>query len=111
MLPFLLYSSCAIVTGFHMYTLLSFSLQGAPFNPLEVISLLGSVGLLIAAYISLYRPAAGARVALIAALVIWVFYAPAIATSVRKRFTAAPAVVSGLIPRSEVNQRLLRQPR
>jgi len=94
-----------------MYTLVSFSLQGAPFNPLEVISLLGSVGLLIAAYISLYRPAAGARVALIAALVIWVFYAPAIATSVRKRLATAPAVVSAVVARSEANQHLQPQSR
>lgn len=104
MLPFVLYSSCAIVTGFHLFTLLSLSLQGAPINPLEVISLLGSVGLLIAAYISLYRPGAAARVALLAALVIWVFYAPAIGSSIRKRFASHPALVSAVAARPDHNQ-------
>ena len=93
MLPFILYLVTAIVTGVHLWSLLSFALYGAPFNLLELISLLGSFSLLLAAYISLFRPHAGARLALIACLVMWCFYAPAIAKLVRKKF-AGPAAVS-----------------
>jgi hypothetical protein len=93
MLPFILYFVTAVVTGFHLWSLLSFALYGAPFNLLELLALLGSSCLLIAAYISLFRTRAGARVALIACLVMWGFYAPAIAKLVRTKL-AKPAVVS-----------------
>lgn len=91
MLPFILYFVTAVVTGFHLWTLLSFALYGAPFNLLEFVSLLGSFCLLIAAYVSLFRPYAGGRLALIACLVMWCFYAPAIAKLVRPKL-ASPAV-------------------
>jgi hypothetical protein len=99
MLPFFLYFVTGVVTGFHVYTLLALSVYGAPFNPLELVSLLGSIGLLIAAYVSLYRPYAAGRLALIAALAIWCFYGPAIARVVRTRL-AAPAVMyrDGALP-------------
>ena len=93
MLPFILYLVTAVVTGFHLYSLLSFALYGAPFNLLELLSLLGSFCLLIAAYVSLFRPHAGGRLALIACLVMWCFYAPALAKLVRTKL-ASPAVVS-----------------
>ena len=93
MLPFILYLVTAVVTGFHLWSLLSFALYGAPFNLLELVSLLGSFGLLIAAYVSLFKPNAGARLALIACLVMWCFYAPAIAKLVRTKL-AGPAAVS-----------------
>jgi len=93
MLPFILYLVTAVVTAFHLWSLLSFALYGAPFNLLELLSLLGSFCLLIAAYISLFRPHAGARLALIACLVMWCFYAPAIGKLVRTKL-ASPAAVS-----------------
>lgn len=93
MLPFILYLVTAVVTGFHLWSLLSFALYGAPFNLLELLSLLGSFSLLIAAYISLFRPHAGARLALVACLMMWCFYAPAIVKLVRTRL-AGPAVIS-----------------
>ena len=93
MLPFVLYFVTAVVTGFHVYTLLSFAVYGVPVNLLELLSLLGSFCLLIAAYVSLFRPHAAARLALLACLVMWSFYAPAIAKIVRTRL-AKPAAVS-----------------
>jgi hypothetical protein len=83
MLPFFLYLITAVLTGFHVYTLLTLTLLGAPVNPLELVSLLGSLALLIAAYISLFNPYIAARVALLACLAMWSFYAPAIAKSIR----------------------------
>lgn len=85
MLPFFLYLGTAIATGFHVYTLLSLAVYGAAFSPLELVSLLGSVLLLIAASVSLFRPQLAARIALIAALAIWCFYGPAIVNQIRGR--------------------------
>ena len=92
MLPFILYLVTAVVTGFHLWSLLSFALYGAPFNLLELVSLLGSLCLLIAAYVSLFRPHVGARLALIACLVMWCFYAPAIAKLVRTKLSSSTPV-------------------
>ena len=93
MLPFVLYFVTAVLTGFQLYTLLSFTLYGAPFNVLELVALLGSFCLLIAAYVSLFKPDAAGRLALIACLAMWCFYAPAIAKVVRTRL-GKPAAVS-----------------
>jgi len=94
MLPFLLYFVTGVVTGYHVYVLLTLAMYGAPFNPLELVSIFGSFCLLIAAYVSLFRPYAAARVALIAALAVWCFYGPAIANIVRTRIAPATAVSS-----------------
>jgi len=83
MLPFIIYFVTAVVTGFHLYTLLSLAVYGVLINPLELIALLGSLCLLIAGYVSLFRPRGAARLALLALLVIWCFYGPAIARTVR----------------------------
>ena len=93
MLPFLLYFLAGTVTGFHVYTLLSMTLFGVAFNPLELVSLLGSSGLLIAASVSLFKPHVAARIALVACLLTWSFYGPAIASVVRNKF-GKQAVVS-----------------
>jgi hypothetical protein len=85
MLPFWLYFVAGVVTGFHVCTLLAMTVYGVPFNPLELVSLLGSLGLVIAASISLFKPYAAARVALVASLLIWSFYGPAIARLVRMK--------------------------
>jgi hypothetical protein len=95
MLPFALYFVTAVVTGFHAYVLLSFVVYGVPLNPLELVSFLGSLCLFIAAYVSLFRPRAAARVALIACLAMWCFYAPALANLVRAKF-ARPKATSQL---------------
>ncbi len=95
MLPFILYFVTAMLTGYHLYALMSLVVYGVPVNPLELVGFLGSAGLLIAAYVSLFRPRAGGRVALIACLALWCFYAPAIANFVRARLHK-PAAVSEL---------------
>ncbi len=85
MLPFILYFVTAIFTSIHLLTLMSLWAYGAPVNSFELLALLGSFCLLIAAYLSLFRPYAAARLALLAALVMWAFYGPAIAHYVRGR--------------------------
>jgi hypothetical protein len=101
MLPFLLYLVTGVITGFHVYTLLALTVYGVPFNPLELLSLLGSLGLIIAAYVSLYKPRAASRIALLAALTIWSFYGPAIAKSLRTRFDKQSSVAQTRGFRSE----------
>ena len=91
MLPFILYLVTGVATGIHVFTLL-FAAYGAPVNPLELVSLLGSFCLLIAAYLSLFRPHAAGRLALIACLLMWCFYGPAVANLVRARFHKSVAV-------------------
>src|SRR6202158_857818 len=93
MLPFILYFITAVLTGFHLNALLSFTLYGAPFNLLELVAMFGSFCLLIAAYVSLFKPDAAGRLALIACLAMWCFYGPAIAKIVRTRL-GKPAAVS-----------------
>jgi len=84
MIPFLLYLAAGVVTGFHVYTLLMLAVLGAPVNPLELVSLLGSLGLLVAAYWSVFNPHAAARLALVAALAMWCFYGPALAHAITR---------------------------
>lgn len=86
MLPFILYFAAAVATAYHVLTLLTLALYGAPSDPLEMLALVGSLGLLIAAYVSLFRPPAAAKIALLAALLLWSFYGPAIAHQVRATF-------------------------
>jgi hypothetical protein len=95
MFPFCLYFAASVITGFHVYMLLAPAIYGAPSNPLELVSLLGSFGLLLAAYLSLFNPHAAAKLALIACLTIWCFYGPAIAKSVRTKFGKQRSVLSG----------------
>jgi hypothetical protein len=78
LIPFFLYLVAGAVTGFHVYFLLVLAAFGAPANPLELVSLVGSLCLIVAAYLSLFKPHAAARLALLAALAIWCFYGPAI---------------------------------
>ena len=77
MLPFFLYLIAGVMTGFQVYALVALGAYGAPVSPLELLSLLGSLVLIVAAYLSLWKPRLGARVALLAVLIIWCFYAPA----------------------------------
>ena len=102
MLPFCLYFVASVITGFHIYTLLALTAYGAPSNPLELVSLLGSLCLLIAAYVSLFKPYVAARLALVACLAIWCFYGPAIARSIRPKLHAQSSVL--------LDWQLLRRP-
>ncbi len=85
MLPFVLYFVAAMVTGFHLYSLLSLIVYGAGFNLLEVTALFGSFLLLIAAYVSLFKPRVAAQIALVGALTLWCFYGPALANLARSK--------------------------
>jgi hypothetical protein len=91
-LPFVLYFVAALFTGYHLYALMSLVVYGVPVNPLELLAFLGSFALLVAAYVSLFRPRAAARIALIACLALWSFYAPALANYVRTRIHNRVAV-------------------
>jgi hypothetical protein len=92
-LSFFLYFAASVITGFHVCMLLAFAAHGAPSNPLELVSLLGSLCLLIAAYVSLFKPRAAARLALIACLAIWCFYGPAVAKSIRPKLGVQSSVL------------------
>jgi hypothetical protein len=83
MFPFLLYLVAAVLTAAHVYVLLSMAVFGAPRHVLELLSLFGSSCLLVSAVISLWRPRVAAKFALLAALSMWCFYAPAIATTIK----------------------------
>ena len=99
MLPFFLYLIAGGLTGFQVYSLVALAAYGAPVSPLEYLSLLGSLALIVAGYLSLFRPRAAARLALVAALVIWCFYAPATLNSVRARLAghgASPRIEKGV---------------
>jgi hypothetical protein len=97
MLPFILYFVAGLFTGYHVYTLM-LAAYGAPSSPLELISLLGSFCLLIAAYLSLFKPYAASRVAFVAALAIWCFYGPAIASLVRRQHGKPVTVSQQMLP-------------
>lgn len=90
MLPFFLYLIAGALTGFQVYALLTLGVHGAAVSPLEFLSLFGSLALILAAYLSLWKPRSAARVALLAALIIWCFYAPATLHAVRT-WRAGPA--------------------
>jgi hypothetical protein len=85
MLPFFIYFVAGVVTGFHVYTLLALTVLGVPSHPLEFVSLLGSLCLVFAAYLSLFKPHAAARLALLASLAIWMFYGPATLRAIETR--------------------------
>jgi hypothetical protein len=78
MFPFILYLASGLITAVHVYVLLTLTAIGAPHSALEFLSLLGSFGLCLSSYLSLFRPQLGAKLALPSAIVSWSFYGPAI---------------------------------
>src|ERR1700739_2051599 len=107
MLPFCLYFVAGIVTALHVYTL-ALAVYGAGLNPFELVSLLGSLCLLIAAYVSLSKPNVAAKIALLASLMLWCFYGPAIAKSVRTKLHKQSSMFSDrdLFPSLELRKLL-----
>lgn len=71
------------LTGVHLYLLLAFTVYSPAANRLEWAALAGSLCLLVAACVSLFKPRAAAQIALIACLLIWAFYAPATVRTVQ----------------------------
>src|ERR1700689_4995780 len=98
MLPFVIYLVTAIVTGIHLLTLLSLAAYGVTISPFELLALLGSFSILIAAYVSLFRPYAAARIALLAAIIMWSFYGPAMAHHVRERLAKRSVLSEVTLP-------------
>lgn len=99
MLPFVLYFLGGALTALHVYMLLSLTVLGAPHNALEFISLLGSLGLLVASYLSLFKPREAAQAALPASLVSWCFYGPAMLATLRSgRHHQIPQLRVALLP-------------
>ncbi len=85
MLPFSLYVITGVLTGVHLYLLLVFTVYTPAAALLEWVAMLGSLCLLVAACVSLFKPRVAARIALIACLLIWAFYAPATVRTVRTK--------------------------
>ena len=79
MLPFFLYLSAGVITGIHLMLLAAI---GPPLHLLHVVSLVGSLCLVVAAYLSLFKPDTAAKLALLASLTMWCFYSPAIAKTI-----------------------------
>jgi hypothetical protein len=102
MLPFVLYFVAAVVTGFHLYSLLSLIVYGADFNLLELTALFGSFLLLIAAYVSLFKPRIAAQIALVASLTLWCFYGPALANLARSKLTKRTTTSQWIAPRFDI---------
>ncbi len=98
MLPFIIYFVSAMVTGIHLLTLLSLAAYGVTISPFELLAVLGSFLMLVAAYISLFRPYAAARIALLAAIIMWSFYGPAIATYIHARLAKRSVLSEVTLP-------------
>ena len=92
-LVFLLYFVAAVTTGLHILLL---SGANNSLHPLQMVGLFGSLGLLIAAYLSLFQPDAAAKIALLASLLLWCFYGPAIAKAMSAKVHTPSAVLAPL---------------
>lgn len=79
MLPFLLYLITALATANQVFTLLTWAFWGAPTSPLQCSSLIGSVLLLLSAFLVVFKYKVGIRISLVATVLIWGFYGPALA--------------------------------
>jgi len=85
MLSFVLYLSTGIITAIPVWYAVSWGVWGRPTSTLEIISLLGSLVLIIAAFKSLSNRALAARMASIAVLGVWACYGTSIITEARIR--------------------------
>jgi Family of unknown function (DUF6843) len=83
MVPFILYFVAGLLTALHIYRLLSLAIFGVPHTVLELLSLLGSLGLVVSAYVGLFKAHVAAKVALPASLVTWCFYAPGVVATLK----------------------------
>lgn len=83
MLPFFLYLLTGIATGLHVLYLLSWAVWGAPTHPLQYISVVGSLVVIVAAYVSLFKPRIAARFALLGLAAVWPFYVTAVVRTVQ----------------------------
>ncbi len=87
MVSLLLYLLAGIATAIPVVYALGWAVWGAGTSPLEYISLLGSLILVFAAFLSLRNRRFSARAALIGALCAWSFYLPAVIVALRVRLS------------------------
>jgi len=78
MFPIFLYLLSGLTTGWQVLRAVRWAVWGRPVHPLEGLSLLGSLVLIIAAVTSPFRPRRAAWLALVGALACWTFYVPAL---------------------------------
>lgn len=82
-----LYVLTALVTGLHNFYWLMGRVNGAPLNLLNFTALLGSVTLVGAAMLVLFRPHVAAGMGFAGSLLLWVYYAPLTIVGVLTPFT------------------------
>jgi hypothetical protein len=87
--PFLLYVITGLATGAQVYWLLMWGVWGRPSHPLQYVSLIASLALILASFLSLYRSRQAAWLALVATLAIWVFFGPAAVVTLKQLLTSA----------------------
>jgi hypothetical protein len=83
-----LYVVAGVVTGLHNFYLIMDMVNGAPIPLLNCAALLGSVMLLAAAVLVLFRPRVATKVGLMGSLLSWVLYAPLLIVSFFMPFSA-----------------------
>lgn len=82
-----LYVLTALVTGLHNLYGLMAMVNGAPLNLLNAISLLGSMALMVAAVLVLFRLRTASKVGVLGSMLCWVYYAPLIVASLIAPFS------------------------
>ena len=80
----LLYAVTAVATGAQVYWLMAWGIWGAPTSPLQYVSILGSLTLLVAGTRAKWRPRTRAFTAVCAIIAIWCFYGPAVIHTLRQ---------------------------
>jgi hypothetical protein len=78
MTPFVMYWLAALSTAISVLTLVVFAVWGRPTSPMELISLISSVGIAIGAFLSLSRRRAAGMLVLVSSLGAWSYLAPAL---------------------------------
>jgi len=99
MLPFSLYATAGVLTAAHLYLLLALTAYAPAANLLEWVALAGSLCLIAAACISLFKPRMAGQIALLACLLIWIFYAPATVRTVQTKLLKHPVAIQHSVPR------------
>jgi len=83
-----LYALTALVTGLYNVYRIMGVVNGAPLPLLNCIALLGSAMLLVAAGVVVFRSSLGAKLGLVGAILLWVYYLPMIVVSFFMPFSA-----------------------
>ena len=97
MLAAALYVVTAFATAAQVYWLLAWAIWGAPTTPLQYVSLGGSLGLLVAGIVAMWKARFAGFTAAGASVAIWCFYAPAVIYTVRSLPTTLRALPTGRV--------------